>query len=267
MTKSFINDKPLYNHIKSVLLAKSVIKTNPPSTFINKNKKFNKEKNKIKSTITYNFDEVNNVRQTYINVMDVKSRVNSSKPKSCDIKKNLIKYKQNKLPNYEDVEHFRRLNVLNTRVKFFGSKQDRLKKNDPILNPVYFFKNPNDTKISKTIGLEHYDKRLKDIYKKNKSSNKLFKSPGKNSSNINNKLNYNSKIYFKNKQKNIVKKKNTFEKYNNLTSTDFKAYKKRSENNIKLNKGLVSIELLHEDLNSLKHKYNRNSIINISNIY
>lgn len=157
----------LLNHVKQIVNAK---------TRINNKSKIIKIK-KADELIDYS-----NVKYTYKKLLFIKPEINSQNLNQVKKNNNKINYE------YENREHLLRLNALGKRINYYGNIQDRKKKlSDPILNPVYFFRSPNDNVILKKINLNNYNQKIKDNIKEKKTpySEKKSYKPKKLKSKIN----------------------------------------------------------------------------------
>jgi len=149
----------MYKHLNAVLTAKTYLDVKKPKEHVNKANPNKKSK--------FSLDELNNVKQTYTNVLTKKAYLNNKEPKTI----NLGKSKFTKVASHEEIEHKRRLKALAERIPIYGSKKDRLKnKFDPITNPVYFFRAPKDYKGIQDVELVSYNTKM----------NKIGEEPPKN---------------------------------------------------------------------------------------
>lgn len=225
---NFDKDKPLFNHLKAILKAKPYINTKSPKKYI-----FEKQ-NKCKA-LQYNYDEANNIKKTYDGIFNIKPRVNSSKPKTIQMGKS----KFNKVASHEDQEHIRRLTAISKRITYFGSENDRKKKKeDPIMNPVYFFRSPNDKKATKLVELNKFNQKIEELNKKA------------------------DKADFYTKQSNILQK----ERLNSATNQFKPGASSSFERNNFISSGKIrgfssKSKVSSEELKSLKYKYDSKSCI------
>jgi hypothetical protein len=219
---NYIKNKPLLNHLKAILKAKPYINTKSPQKYI-----FEKQ-NKSKA-IRYNYDEANNIKKTYDGIFNIKPRVNSSKPKTIKMGKT----KFTKVASHEDQEHIRRLTAISKRITYFGSENDRKKKKeDPIMNPVYFFRSPNDKKATKLVELNKFNEKIEELNKKAEKSDFYIKQ-----TNILQKERINSATnHFK------PGASSSFERNNFISSGKIRGFSSK-------------IKIPSEELKSLKYKY------------
>lgn len=161
-------NKPLslFKHLDALLKAKTYIKQEEPKPHINK---LNNQKSR-KMKLTY--DENNNLIKTYFGVYNKKAYVNNSEPITTKMKKS----KFTNVPSYEEIQHKQRLKALGERIPQYGSLNDRKKKKfDPIANPVYFFRSPNDAKGIEEVELKKYYNKMKEIKIENNNERTMYK--------------------------------------------------------------------------------------------
>ena len=220
-------NKPLhqFKHLEAVLTAKSRIETAQPKKYLDK-------KNK---KIT-NKDEINNVYKTYQGVLSKKSYVDCKVPSTIGLGKS----KLGNIPNFENVEHQRRLKALGQRIPKYGSLQDRLKKKfDPVANPVYFFRAPQDEKGIKDLELNAYTKKIKSLEKKGVNKDKYYEYKDKD----------HHEIYSKKENYN-----NLVSSFGSLLNLDKLLQSNEMAREV-LKSGQKSKKVFNEDLNTLKHKH------------
>lgn len=166
MSKPFIKDKSFHNHLKAILDAKPRINTAKHNANTSPEIKNNKPR-----TATNKFDEANNIRKTYIGVSKIKPRINANAPSTIKLGKSRF----TNVAKHEDEEHIRRLEAMGKRIAVFGTMEDRKKKNtDPVLNPVYFFRSPNDKKATKLISLDHFNEALEQKVKQTQNKSQFY---------------------------------------------------------------------------------------------
>jgi len=101
-------------------------------------------------------------------VANIKKNVDNKEPHTFHMGKNLKHIKTKEI--FEEQEHLRRLDAMSKRILNLGKKHERMKnKDDPLSNPVYFFKRPGDEKAVKLLSLDNYMNKLKDLNKEERN--------------------------------------------------------------------------------------------------
>ena len=165
--------KGMVNHYKAIIDMKSVLKIEAPRSHVSKN---HKRICNIIFELAHN-DEYLNVRNTYKGVAQIKKSimplilvVDNNQPQTYNMGKGLSQTRQKEL--YDEMEHIRRLNAMSKRILSIGKvlliftyKQHERKKNieDPISNPVFFFRKAGDEKATKLLSLDNYKEKLDEI--------------------------------------------------------------------------------------------------------
>lgn len=157
--RELIQDR-MVNHLKAIMSIKATLDLKEPHPHVNKKDKYYSKR------LEFTDQEGINLKNTYKAVASVKSKVNAQEPYTFKMGKT----KLGKLPNFEDTEHVRRLNAISKRISSMGSVQERKKNiNDPITNPIYFFRSPNDKNATKLVSLESFNNKLLQLKEKNKT--------------------------------------------------------------------------------------------------
>ena len=109
----------MVNHYKAIATVKPKVQITPPFRFENK-----AQSDVVSSNITLTpemlYDkEFHNVRQTYKGVSSIKPRIDSAKPHTYSMTKNLTKNNRPK-ENLEDMEHIMRLEAMSKRILSIG---------------------------------------------------------------------------------------------------------------------------------------------------
>lgn len=165
----------MYKHLKAILTVKPYLSTKLKTPGVKKKNFNNNDK--------FTPDELNNVKQTYTGVLSKKCIIDTGKPKTIGLGKS----KFSKVPIFQEIQHQERLKALAERIKVYGTLKDRQKtKFDPIGNPVYFFRSPNDYKGIHDVELNSYKKKMDNLNKNESSQSnniytRLFKSKNSNS--------------------------------------------------------------------------------------
>lgn len=167
--------KRMVNHYVAIANVKAKIDIQPPLEHISKTR------TNLKNAIDYK-EEYHNVRETYKKVSSIGPMVDNKKPFTFD-KKPKGKYNSCK-ERYENMEHVRCLEAMSKRILSIGKPHERKKnQQDPLANPTYFFRKPEDSDAMKVITLNKLHKKLKEL--NDKEHNKLllggtiYKSLGK----------------------------------------------------------------------------------------
>jgi hypothetical protein len=109
----------MVNHYKALASVKAKVEITPPYRFENK-----KQCDLVNSNYGYNLEmlydkEFHNVRQTYKGVSNVKTRIDSAKPFTYNMARNIGDNTSQK-EKFEDMEHIRRLNAMSKRILSIG---------------------------------------------------------------------------------------------------------------------------------------------------
>jgi hypothetical protein len=155
----------LVNHYKAISNVKPKIDIKTPHPHV--------DSGKVKSILNiyfiiniilekYNKEEFYNIHQTYKGVASIKPVVDSNKPFTYYMGKNMTNYRAKE--KFDDFEHIRRLNAMSKRILSIGKPHERRKnQNDPISNPTYFFRKPGDEKAIQLVSLNKFNERLKEM--------------------------------------------------------------------------------------------------------
>ena len=161
--------KRMVNHYNALTKVKSKIDDSTPFLGI---KKTESEKRRNLNQK----EEFRNVREAYKKVSSVKAYVDNKKPFTYDKRPKGI-YNTAK-EKYDKMEHLRILEAMSKRILSIGKMHERKKnKDDPIANPIYFFRNPNEknnidnttNKAAKLISLKTLNERLKNLNEEEKN--------------------------------------------------------------------------------------------------